>query len=354
MIRKFIYTVLAIAVIVITVYKLKSNKEATQKRVFQYDREKPVLVNTMVVKHEQTAEEDFFPGSFESNRETRLSSEIQGKVNAVFVDQGSLVQKGEVLIQLDNSLLQLQLRSVEIQIEGLEKDVRRYTVLAGADAIQGVQLEKAVLALKSAKVQKETLLEQLGKTAIRAPFGGIVTAKLTEVGAFAVPGVPLLQITDISILRFTFNVPENQLFKFREGEICSVIPDVFPESVLAGKITMVGSKANPGNSYPVQVKLKNTDNRIIKSGMFGKVRWKNDRFTSQISIPASSLTGTGINPQVFLVKNGKALLHNIRISERRENQVVVSEGLADGDVIVVSGFINLFDNANVTIKETLQ
>ena len=121
----------------------------------------------------------------------------------------------ESLILLDNSILKLQLQTIEVQIEGLEADVNRYTILAKADVIQGVQLEKAELGLKSAKVQKATLLEQINKTTIKAPFNGVVTAKLSEVGAFAAPGIPLLQITDIKILKFTVNVPEKDLSQFK-------------------------------------------------------------------------------------------------------------------------------------------
>ena len=96
----------------------------------------------------------FYPGTFEPNKETKISTDIQGKINSVLVDVGSIVRKGQALVQLDNSILKLQLQTVEIQIEGLEADVKRYTVLANADAIQGVQLEKTTLGLKSAKVQR--------------------------------------------------------------------------------------------------------------------------------------------------------------------------------------------------------
>ena len=60
--------------------------------------------------------------------------------------------------------------------------------------------------------------------------------------------------------------------------------------------------------------------------------------------------GTTIKPQVYLVKNGKAQLQDIRISERIENKVVVAEGLNEGDEMVTNGFINLFNGANVTLK----
>ena len=203
------------------------------------------------------------------------------------VDVGSIVKKGQALIQLDNSLLKLQLQTVEIQIEGLEADVKRYTILAQADAIQGVQLEKTELALKSAKVQKATLMEQINKTTIVAPFSGIVTAKLTEEGAFAAPGVPLLQITDISYLKFTVNVPENELSQFQLNQIYTLTADVYPETALSGKVIMTGSKANMGNSFPVQFSVKNTTDLKIKSGMFGSVQLKNDSDEKHIIIPAS-------------------------------------------------------------------
>lgn len=349
--RKLILTVVIIlAIIAIVAFRLISNKETTKNRVFQYNKEQPVSVKADTVQFRNINTELSYSGTFESNKETKISADIQGKINSVLVDIGSIVKKGQSLIQLDNSLLKLQLQAVEIQIEGLEADVKRYTVLANADAIQGVQLEKAILGLKSAKVQKATLIEQIKKTTIIAPFEGIVTAKLTEEGAFAAPGVPLLQITDISVLKFTVNIPENELNKFSENQIYSISADVYPKTKLLSQVFIVGSKANIGNSFPVQFYVNNTSDLKIKSGMFGKVNLKNNSDEKLIIIQASYILETNIQPQVYIVKNGKAILQNITISSRFQNKAVVSSGLKEGDVIVTNGFINLFDGANVLIK----
>ena len=348
--KKIIYIVVALALIVLTVIILKSNKETTQKRVYQYDKEKPISVQATILKYESVESKYYYSGTFEPNKETKISTDIQGKINSVLVDLGSSVRKGQPLIQLDNSLLKLQLQSIEVQIEGFESDVKRYTVLVKADAIQGVQLEKAELALKSAKVQKATLLEQISKTSIVAPFNGIVTAKLTEEGAFAAPGLPLLQITDISNLKFTVNISENELSQFTIGHISPVTADIYPEIILNGKISMVGSKANMGNSYPVQFTVNNTTDLKVKSGMFGKVMIKSGDTEKLFIIPASAIVGTTTQPQVYMVNNGKAILQNITISKRLENKAIISKGLSEGDVIVTHGFINLFDGANVNLK----
>jgi len=348
--KKIIYIVLTLAIIAIAAVRLKSNKETTAERVYHFDKEQAINVQAIHLKLETADNDISYMGTFEPNRENRLSADIQGKVNSVLVDVGNYVRKGQALIQLDNSLLKLQLQAVEIQIEALEADVKRYTVLTNADAIQGVQLEKAVSGLKSARVQQATLTEQINKTTIVAPFSGVVTAKLTEAGAFAAPGMPLLQITDISLLKFTVNVPEHELSQFEINEVYPISSNAWPEASLQGRVIMTGSKANMGNSYPVQFSVNNTPDLKIKSGMFGKVQVKSAAEEQHIIIPASAIIGTNIRPQVYTVEDGKASLRDITISARYQNKVLVSDGLAQGEMIITNGFINLFDGANVTIS----
>jgi RND family efflux transporter MFP subunit len=317
--------------------------------VYQYDKEKPISVEVDTIRLKSLSEENAFTGTFEPNKETKISAETQGKINSVLVDVGDIVQQGQTLIQLDNSLLKLQLQTVQVQMEGLEDDVKRYTILTQADAIQGVQLEKAQLGLKSAKVQKATIQEQINKTTIKAPFNGIVTAKLSEIGAFAAPGVPLLQITDISTLRFTINVPENNLAQFQNNLTYKISADVYPDISLSGKITMIGSKANMGNSFPIQFQVTNTKNLTIKSGMFGKVNFGESTQEKGILIPSSAIIESTDKIQVYVVKNGKAVLQTITTSKNSGNKTIVTNGLNENDIIIINGFINLFDGANVTL-----
>ncbi|OJV30049.1 MAG: efflux transporter periplasmic adaptor subunit [Bacteroidetes bacterium 37-13] len=348
--KKIIWIIAGVAVVGLMIFKLLSNKKTTENRVYQYDKEKPISVSVDTIRLQNIVDAGNYTGTFEPNKETKISADIQGKINAVLVDVGSYVSKGQTLIQLDNSLLKLQLQTVEVQIEGLEDDVKRYTILTEADAVQGVQLEKARLGLKSAKIQRATLLEQISKTSIKAPFNGIVTAKLNEEGGFAAPGVPLLQITDISTLRFTVNVPENDLVKFQNNQTYKINADVYPDISLSGKVSMIGSKANMGNSFPIQFQVANTKNLNIKSGMFGKVSLSETKQEQGILIPTSAIIEENGIAKVYLIKNGKAVLQTITTSKTIGNKTLVSSGLNENDIIVTNGFINLFDGANVSIK----
>ena len=221
--KRILYILIPLLLVATIAIRLKTNKNATQQKVYQYNKEQAINVQAQTIKLESIDAVYFYTGTFEPNKETKLSAEVQGKINAIYVDAGSNVKKGQALIKLDDALLNQQLNTVnvqiqnitsevdiqlqanQIQINGLEDDVRRYKILVAADAIQGIQLEKAELQLQTAKNQRSTIMQksslknaqalrasiiaQLNKTTVYAPFNGVVTAKLSEVGAFASPGI---------------------------------------------------------------------------------------------------------------------------------------------------------------------
>lgn len=348
--KKIVYILITLVILAAVVFFLKRNKETAQSKIYHYDKEAPVNVQADTLQLQPVDVQQYFTGAFEPDKEVKLGAETQGKIQTIFADAGSYVRKGQPLIKIDDALLKLQLQSVSVQIEGLETDVNRYTILTKADAIQGVQLEKAQLALKAARVQRNTIREQISKTNITAPFSGIVTMKFAEVGAFAAPGMPLLQITDISRLRFTVSVPENELHYFKLNQNYPVKADAYIDLDFSGKAILVGSKGNQANSFPVQFLINNSSDLKLKSGMFGKVLVTQTQKSDALVIPSSAIIGSDIEPKVYVVKNNKALLQSISIAQRLANEVVVKDGLNAGDIIVTGGFINLSNGAAVSIK----
>ncbi len=348
--KYLINILILIALLVLIGLKLKENKEIVEKRVFKFDKEQPINVLTSKVKSTTAGESQFITGNFMSNKDARINSEVQGKITAIYVDMGSYVKRGQKLLKIDAELLKLQLNALDVKIEGLKVDINRFKVLTEADAIQGIKLEKAELGLKSALAQRKTILEKMKKTVVYAPFSGIITGKMTEVGSFAAPQMPLFQLTDIYKLKFTVNVPESDLDLFKLNTSHPVLVDAFPNLELTGKTIMIGAKGNMGNSFPVQFEVKNTKDLKIKSGMFGKIKLSETSYEPKVVIAASSIVGSNVQPKVYVVKNGKAIMKDVVISKRIGDKVIIESGLNDGDIIVTSGFINLFDGANISHK----
>jgi len=348
--KKIIGILILVALGGVIFVQLESNKTLSENRVYHYDKEKAIAVHTSKVSTASIDVKQDFTGTFDANKDARINSDLQGKIVQFYVDAGSVVKKGQALVKLDDALLNLQLEAINVQIEGLEKDVKRYQVLTDVDAIQGVKLEKTQMGLKSAKIQRSTLLEKIKKTTINAPFSGIVTMKMSEVGSFAAPGVPLLMLTDISELKFTVNVSESKLNLFKLKETYKVQVDAYPNLDVVGVVTSVGSKGNMGNSFPIQLEMENTKDLKIKAKMFGKLLIEGSGDAKGIIILASSIVGSDKQPNVYMVKSGKAILKPVKIVQRIQNKVVIASGIKEGDIIVTSGFINLFDGANIVVK----
>ena len=196
--KNILSILILIALIAIIVLQLKSNKETVEKKVYHFDKEQAINVETQKLTLKSESDDYQITGNFMPNKDAKINSEMQGKITSISVDNGSVVRKGQSIIKLDDKLLRLQLKTLDVKIDGLKVDIQRFKILAEADAIQGIQLEKVQLGLQSANAQRSTILEQIKKTTVYAPFSGIVTMKMTEVGSFANPGMPLLQLTDLN------------------------------------------------------------------------------------------------------------------------------------------------------------
>lgn len=348
--KKYINIFILFAMLAIIVILLAKNEKESINRIYHYDKEKVILVGSKTIEHNSVEMSSQFTGIFEAAQEGKINAEIQGKILKYYVQEGDRVKKGQVLVKIDDNLLQLQLQAIDVQIEGLEADEKRYSVLSEADAIQGIKLEKIQIGLKSAQIQRKTILEKINKSTVKAPFSGIITMKMSEIGSFAAPGVPLLLLSDLSELKFIMSVSERNVSLMKLNKKYTIIADAYPSLKIDARLTNVGSKGNMGNSFPIEFTFDNRDHKI-KSKMFGKVTIEGDLEAKGITIPASSIVGSDIDPKVYIIKNGKAHLQNVIISSRYKSNIIIESGLKEGDIIVTSGFINLFDGANVKSKK---
>ena len=344
--KKILIYIIPLALVAMVAVKLVSNKKTTQERVYVYDKEQSLPVFAVKVSEGELGNERSFSGVIEPIRESKISAEVQGKVTRVAVEVGQRVGANQLLVQQDVALLQLQLKSAEVQKGGLEADLKRYRVLVENEAIQGIQLEKTELALAALEVQIATLKEQIDKSSIRAPFSGIVTAKLTEMGDFAAPGKPLIQVTELSKIKLTIQVPEKDLVYFQSGSSQAVkiasLSGEFP-----AKVTLVGSRGSIGNSFPVELTFENTADFSVKAGMFGEVTVKAETNSKGVILPASALVGSELNPQVYVIQDGKAKLQTVEIVQRVGDQLILKRGIKSGDVVITGGLVNVFEGANV-------
>jgi RND family efflux transporter MFP subunit len=347
--KNIILIAVGILLIALTVLKLRSNKEKAAEKIYIHDSDAPILVETSKPSMHTFASAFNYLGSFEPFRQNMIGSDASGKLIRLDVQEGDRVTQGQVIAKVDDEMLQIQLQNIEVSIEGQRNDDQRNEALSKDKAIPEIQLEKTKLGLKSAELQKKQIQKQLRSTSITAPFSGVITKKMVDLGSVIGPGAPLVEITDISSLKLTISVPERDILKFKPGQPVEVKADVYGEKLFTGKVTYIAVQADKSHNFKVQVTVPNAGNALM-AGMYGTASLKNSQSVTSMSIPRKALVGSTKDPKVYVVKNGKAKLTSFNAGTSDGEFVEVISGIQPGDQIVTKGQVNIQDNTNVKIS----
>jgi RND family efflux transporter MFP subunit len=216
----------------------------------------------------------------------------------------------------------------------------RLTILAKSEAVPAVQLEKARLALKSSQIQRKQVLKQLSGNVLKAPFSGVITKKLVDLGSVVGMGTPVFEITDISQLKLTVSVPERDIQNFVLNQQVSVDVDVLPGKSFSGKVSLIGIQADKMHNFKVQVLVANA-NKELRSGMFATTRLVSSNSVTVLSVPRKALVGSTKNPAVYIIKDGKAALTYFTAGTSDGDFIEVINGLTKDDRIILKGQVNL-------------
>jgi RND family efflux transporter MFP subunit len=342
--------IISIVLICLSVFQLLKNKNKIAKEIYIHDTSTPILVEDGRAEVHTFDSQFSFLGTFEPNRSNLIGSEGQGKIISINVQEGQLINQGAILLQLDNEMLQYQLENLDVSIESQSNDLERLTVLAKSEAVPSVQLEKAKFALKSSQIQRKQVLKQLSGNVLKAPFSGVITKKLVDLGSVVGIGTPVFEITDISQLKLTVSVPERDIQNFALNQQGSVKVDVFPGKEFSGKVSLIGIQADKMHNFKVQVLVANA-NKELRSGMFATTSLLSSNSVTVLSVPRKALVGSTKNPAVYLIKNGKAALTYFTAGTSDGDYIEVINGLTKDDRIILKGQVNLTDGSRVkTLK----
>jgi RND family efflux transporter MFP subunit len=292
-----------------------------------------------------------FLGTFEANHQNNIASDGSGKLVELLVKEGDVVGKGQVLARLDNELTMLQIENAKLNIEQLKNDNIRFSNLRKDQAVSAMEAEKMELALKSAEVQLKQLQKQLKSSSIVAPFSGVVTKKLVDLGSMVMPGTPIVELTDISTLKLTISVPERDVMKFKKGQKVIANADVYGREAFNGSVSMIAVQADGSHNFKIQTSIQNTGVNKIMAGMYGSVALENSTSVTTLAVSRKALVGSSKNPQVYVVRNGKSILTSFSAGTSDGEFIEVVSGLSKSDVVVVKGQVNLENNSNVKLSK---
>lgn len=289
-------------------------------------------------------DEEEVVGNVEAAQRAVLSAKVTGVIDAVKAAPGARVQRGDVLATIDAREIKARLDQAAAAHDQARKDFARIEKLLQSGSSTRQEFDAATMRLRTsdaALVEARTMLQY---TEITAPFDGVVTRKLAEVGDLATPGKPLMEMENSALLRFQCEIPEALIDRVQMAAQMPVRVDAAGTD-LAGTVSEIAPSASAGSrTFLVKLDLPEADK--LRAGQFGRVRVP-VRERPALLVTEGAVVRRGQIESVFVVEDGRVRLRLVKTGRRMDGKVEVLSGLSGGETVVVSDAHLLNDGAAV-------
>jgi RND family efflux transporter MFP subunit len=276
-----------------------------------------------------------------------ISPKISGRVEDLLVAPGQTVTQGQLLVRIDAREIQarlLQAQAVRVQAEA---DLKRMQRLVADGTAPQAELDRATMQAGVAAANVQEIETMLSYAKVTAPFNGLITRKLADVGDLAAPGTPLLEMEDPHLLRLEADVPEALIDRVKLGDRLRVHISTLPNP-LEGVVGEMDPVADAG-SRTFRVKLDLPPTPGLRSGLFGRAAVPVGQ-TTTLRVPASALVVRGQMEMVFVAAHGKAHLRLVKTGKRLDGEVELVSGVRTNEIVVVEGALQLVDGQPLTVR----
>jgi len=306
----------------------------------------PRPVTVMAAAVQSVWDEEEVVGNVEAAQRAVLSAKVTGVIDAIKVAPGARVARGEELAGIDAREITARLDQATAAQDQAQRDFARIERLLQSGSATRQEFDAANTALRTADagvVEARTMLQY---TSITAPFDGVVTRKLAEVGDLATPGKPLLEMENSALLRFEGEVPEALVDRVEMGAALPVRVDA-ADAELAGVVSEIAPSASAG-SRTFLVKLDLPEAPKLRAGQFGRLRVPVGE-RAAVLVPAAAVVERGQIEGVFVVEDGTARLRLVRTGRQLDGQAEILSGLTGGEAVVVGEAHLLSDGTPVEV-----
>jgi RND family efflux transporter MFP subunit len=286
-------------------------------------------------------------GTVRAKLRATLEAKVSGRIEKMPVSAGQLVKKGDLLAQLEVREVQAKLDQAKAVREQSARDRQRLEALLQQKAVTQQEYDAVLARFRVSEAAVSEAQTMLDYATITAPFDGVITRKLAEVGDLASPGRALLELEDPNALRLEADVPEALLERVQAGGKLPVRIGALTNAV-PGTVSEIAPIADP-NSRTFRVKLDMPPNAGLRSGQFGRLVVPVGE-SSNLRVPASALVRRGQMEMVFVAAKNQAQLRLVKTGRRLGDEIEILSGLEAGELIVTEGAAALVDGQPVEVK----
>jgi len=310
----------------------------------------PTAVEIKVIKPEVLENAIQVSGSIVANEKAEIRPEVSGRVIDIRFKEGSLVKKGELLVKMNDSELQAQLKKNLVQEKLLSSDEFRQKKLLEMKAISQEEYDVTLNQLNMIQADQQLLKAQIAKTEIYAPFSGKVGLRTVSPGNYIVSNTLVAVLQQLDPVKIEFSVPEKYSFLVKNN-----MPVKFQvenmDSTFSGTVYALESGIETETrTMKVRATCPNPS-ALLLPGTFARVTLVLEKFNEALMVPSQALTTELKGNSVFICKNGKAKTVPVVTGIRTDSQVQVVSGLQSGDSLITTGLLQISNGSPVMVRK---
>jgi len=307
------------------------------------------------VAHEETWPETLTAvGSVSAAQGVLVAPEIAGKVSEIAFESGATVKAGELLLRLDTTSEEAQLRAAEAQADLAKITAERQRKLQADKTVSQSEVDQADAAWKQAAANADNIRTVIQKKTIRAPFAGKLGIRLVNLGEQLEAGKGIVSLQSLSPMFVDFSLPQQEFAQLQTGLKVRAAADAYPTNQFEGEIAAINPELDTATrSVRVRAKFENSG-ELLRAGMFARVTVLLPREDPVLVIPATAILSAPYGDSVFLVTPDKAGSTNlvvqqafVRTGRMRGDFVSVASGLKAGDRVATAGIFKLHNGLSV-------
>ena len=297
----------------------------------------PVNVGVLTVTPMSSQYYKVYVGEINASGSAVISTNHSGILEAINVQQGTHVKRGEVLAEVDSKNVQATYEISHATLRQAEDGYARVKKVHESGTVADVKLVEIETQLAKARAAAKSSELSLEECRIKAPFNGTVSDVLVEQGIQVNPGTPILKLVDLSTIEVTIPVPEGEIGRIKIGQKALIDVPALNVKGIEARVTLKGVTATtPSHTYRCTLvpDKRHTD---LYPGMVCKVRLSEVSDSLRIRVPASSVEMDSNGRFVWVVKDGVVGRTYVTVDGYQDQGVIITSGLASGDKVIVKG-----------------
>ena len=317
----------------------------------------PETISAAVVHEEKWQDTLTAIGSISAVQGVTISPEIAGKVSEITFESGAVVAKGDLLVRLDTSSEEAQLRAIEAQVELARLNADRTRQLRTNNTVSQSELDATEATLKQEQGNADTIHATIEKKTIRAPFAGQLGIRLVNLGELLDVGKPIVSLQALLPVFADFSLPQQELARLKTGLAVRVTSDTYPDRNFDGTLTAINPDLDATTrSVRLQATFANAE-QLLRPGMFVRVEVIFPDEQTVLAIPATAILSAPYGDSVYVIESHPAKNGGkpedvvsqkfVRTGRSRGDFISILSGLKAGERVVSAGVFKLRNGMSV-------